>query len=201
MAVPMIENVVRMHSRVSGATPAGEPFCANDQRLLQWVQATASFGFGEAYSRYVAPLTPSQFDVLYGEGAPAARLYGAGDGPRSSAAVRQLFDSMRGRLERSDIIFQFLRIMHVTSALPAPLHWLQPMLVRAAVDLIPDWIRSRLGLDATHGLRATERWLVRLAGAVSDRIVLTSGPPSQACVRLGLPAAYLYVKHAPAQRP
>ena len=52
VAEPMIANVVRMHDRVEGMTPAGEPYRANDPTLLRWVQATAAYGFIEAYSRY-----------------------------------------------------------------------------------------------------------------------------------------------------
>ena len=66
------------------------------------------------------------------------------------------------------------------------------MLVRAAIDMIPGWIRERLGLTAAHGLRPAEKIIVKLAGAVADRIVLTDSPPSQSCRRLGLPRAYLY---------
>ena len=192
IALPMIERVVRMHARVIGETPAGEAFSANDARLLTWVHATASFGFGEAYSRYVSPLGPQEFNALYREAVPASHLYGAVDAPGSEAELRALFESMRGRLEASAIVFEFLKIMRGTRALPAPLRWLQPLLVRAAVDMIPQWVRECLGLTAAHGLRSPERILVRMAGAVSDRIVLPDGPPAQSCRRLGLPKAYLY---------
>jgi len=192
IAVPMIEGVVRMHTRIVGETPAGEAFTANDSRLLTWVHATASYGFGEAYSRYVAPLGARELDALYREGLPASHLYGAVDAPTSETERCALFDSMRDRLEASEVVFEFLRIMARTRGLPAPLRWLQPLLVRAAVNLIPDWVRGRLGLTATHGLRPAERILVRMAGAVADRIVLPDSPPSQACRRLGLPKAYLY---------
>lgn len=191
IAVPMIEGVVRMHARVIDETPAGETFTANDPHLLTWVHATATFGFGEAYSRYVAPLAPCEFDSLYCEGVTASHLYGAVDAPRSETELRALFDSMRRRLEPSEIVFEFLRIMAATRALPAPLRWLQPLLVRAAVELIPEWVRECLGLTA-YGLRPGEALLVKMAGAVADRIVLPDGPPSQACRRLGLPKAYLY---------
>jgi uncharacterized protein (DUF2236 family) len=69
---------------------------------------------------------------------------------------------------------------------------MQPMLVRAAVELIPGWIRERLGLSERHGLRRHERWLAQLIGASSDRIVLPASPAVQSCVRLGLPTTYLY---------
>jgi uncharacterized protein (DUF2236 family) len=83
--------------------------------------------------------------------------------------------------------------MRETIAFPRPLHWIQPMLVRAAVDLIPGWIRERLGLSEGYGLRQHERWLARMIGASSDRIVLPASPAVQSCVRLGLPMNYLYV--------
>jgi uncharacterized protein (DUF2236 family) len=192
VAERMIQGVVRMHAGVTGETPAGEAFSANDIPLLTWVHATASFGFGEAYSRYVAPLSPPQFDALCREGMPASRLYGAIRAPESAMELRMLFDAMRGRLERSEIVFEFLSIMRGTPAFPTPLRWLQPLLVRAAIDLLPPWIRDRLGLDASQGLRGADEWMVRLAGALADRIVLADSPPAQACRRLGLPKAYLY---------
>lgn len=192
VAEPMIEGVIRMHARVKGETPEGEAFSANDGRLLSWVHATASFGFAEAYSRYVARLSQKDFDSLYREGAPVSRLYGALDAPRSAVELQKLFDSMRGRLEPSAIVFEFLRIMRETAAFPGPLRWMQPMLIRAAVQMIPDWIRESLGLTGFYGLRSRERILVNLAGAVSDRIVLRLCPAVQSCHRLGLPTAYLY---------
>src|SRR6187551_405415 len=49
----LIARVVRMHGHVSGVTPGGVAYQANDPRLLDWVHATATFGFTEAYHRYV----------------------------------------------------------------------------------------------------------------------------------------------------
>jgi uncharacterized protein (DUF2236 family) len=189
---PMIAAVVRIHGRVTGETAAGLRYSANDRHLLNWVQATAAFGFAEAYSRYVSPLSQAECDGLYREGAPASRLYGALDAPASSGELRDLFHSMGDRLEPSPIIFQFLQIMSETPAFPLPLIWMQSMLVRAAVDIIPDWMRERLGLDVRYGLRARERWIVKLAGTLSDRIVLSESPAVQSCVRLGLPLTHLY---------
>jgi uncharacterized protein (DUF2236 family) len=192
IAEPMIARVVRMHAKVAGKTPAGVPYSAGDAYLLTWVQATAAFGFAEAYSRYVDPLSEADLDALYGEGAPVSQLYGALDAPRSEAQRRALFDSMQARLEPSPIVFQFLEIMREMPAFPRPLLWMQRMLVRAAVEIIPDRIRECLGLTEYYGLRPRERWIVRLAGAVSDRIVLTESPAAQSCLRLGLPVTHLY---------
>jgi uncharacterized protein (DUF2236 family) len=192
VAEPMIARVVRMHATVSGTTAAGIRYSANDPQLLRWVHATASFGFAEAYNRYVDPLSPQHFDDFYGEGAPVSRLYGAIDAPRSAADMQALFESTRPRLSPSPVIFEFLRIMRETSAFPRPLRWMQPTLLRAAVELIPERLRETLGLSEQYGLRGHERRLAKWAGACADRIVLPASPAVQSCLRLGLPMTYLY---------
>jgi uncharacterized protein (DUF2236 family) len=192
VAEPMIARVVQMHASVQGTTAAGIRYSANDPRLLSWVHATASFGFAEAYSRYVAPLSARNFDEFYGEGAPISRLYGAVDAPRSVADMQALFESTRPRLTPSPIIFEFLRIMRETAAFPRPLRWMQPTLLRAAVELIPERLREGLGLSEHYGLRTQERRLAKWAGACADRIVLPASPAVQSCLRLGLPTTYLY---------
>jgi uncharacterized protein (DUF2236 family) len=192
VAEPMIARVVQMHASVQGTTAAGIRYSANDPQLLRWVHATASFGFAEAYSRYVDPLSAQNFDEFYGEGAPVSRLYGAVDAPRSIADMQSLFESMRPRLGPSPIIFEFLRIMRETDAFPRPLRWMQPTLLRAAVELIPERLRESLGLSEHYGLRRHERRLAKWAGACADRIVLPASPAVQSCLRLGLPMTYLY---------
>jgi len=192
VAEPMIAAIARMHATVDGETPAGIPYSASDPRLLSWVHVTAVFSFAQAYSSYVDPLSPTEFDALYREGASAARLYGAIDAPQSAAEALALFEFMRTRLSASPVIFQFLQIMRESAAFPRPLRWMQPILVRAAVDIVPDWIRQQLGLTAHYGLRPRERWLVRLAGNLANRIVTAESPATQSCLRLGLPVTYLY---------
>jgi uncharacterized protein (DUF2236 family) len=192
VAEKMIAGVVAMHERVQGTTPAGEPYRANDPKLLTWVQATAAFGFIEAYRRYARPLTPAEIDRAYAEGAPAAALYGAPNAPRSDAERKALFEAMRPRLEASPIVFEFLAIMRDAPVVPWPLRPVQRLLIRAAVGLVPDWARERLGLGPAVGLASWERRLVRLLGALADRVVLPDSPAVQSCIRLGLPAGHLY---------
>jgi uncharacterized protein (DUF2236 family) len=194
-AEAMIASVVRMHERVSGHTPAGEAYRANDARLLTWVQATAGFGFAEAYHRYVRPLRPEEFDRLWRESRPAARLYGAVDAPSSQAGILALIEAKRDRLEASAIVFEFLDLMRDAPVLPGPLRPVQRLMIRAAVELVPGWIRERLGLDTSLGLRAWQRPLVRIAGALADRLMLHSSPAVQSCRRLGLPDDYLYSRN------
>jgi uncharacterized protein (DUF2236 family) len=189
---PMIARVRRMHDGIAGMTPAGEPYRANDPELLSWVQATAAFGFLSAYSTYVRPLSSAERNQYFSEGREAARLYGASGAPRSEAEWQSLYQHMRPRFERSEIIFDFLRIMHRAPALPQPLRLAQGALVRAAVELTPKDARDCLGLDASFGLRPFEGAFIRRMGRRADRWVLPSSPAAQACVRMGRPADYLF---------
>lgn len=192
VAEPMIAGVVRMHQRVEGVTPGGLAYRANDVELLDWVQATAAFGFLEAYHHYVRPLSDADRDRYFAEGRAAAALYGAEGAPSSVAGFRTLFDAMLPKFERSDVIFEFLGIMRAAKTFPGLAHYAQRPLIRAAVDLVPAPAREILGLGRAFGLRPFEGRIIRRMGRRADRIVLKSAPPAQACLRLGLPADHLY---------
>jgi len=190
-AEAMIASIRRMHDRIAGLTPAGEIYRANDPELLNWVQATAAYGFLQAYHTYVRPLSDLQRDRYYAEGTLAASLYGA-RAPTSEAAFKMQFEAMSNRLERSDILFEFLAIMRSAPILPLPLRPVQPLLIRAAVDLTPHWLQAIVGLT-DHSLNAWEAGVVRQIGSFADRLVLETNPAVQACRRMRLPANYLYV--------
>lgn len=189
-AEEMIAGVGRLHEKVSGLTPAGEPYHASDPELLTWVQATASFGFMQAYDAYVWPLSSEKRDALYHEALPAARLYGATDAPVSDIAREILFDSMAPRLEPSPILDEFLAILRAAPAFPAPLRPMQHLLIRAAVSLVPNDLRAKLQLK--NGLRTWEYPAVRGMCALADHVLINTSPAVQSCRRLGLPANFLY---------
>jgi uncharacterized protein (DUF2236 family) len=191
-AEAMIAGVVRRHDRVAGQTSEGEAYHANDPVLLDWVQATAGFGFTEAYHAYVRALTEDERASLLVEGTTAARLYGAKGAPTSQRELDALFETMKPRLVPSPVVFEFLDIMRKTPILPGPVRHLQPMLIKAAVRIVPGWIRERLGLGADWDLNLAERSLVRTMAKAADRLILPSSPAIQSCRRLGLPDTYLY---------
>ena len=194
-AEAMITRVRRAHDVVAGTTPTGEAYSASDPELLTWVQGTAAYGFLQAYHAYVQPLSSSDRDRYYAEGVSAAALYGATRAPTSEAELETLFHATAGRLERSDIVMEFLAIMRSAPILPMLLRPAQHLLVRAAVDLTPRWVQTLLGLNG-HGLYVWEVEAIRQAGAFANRLVLESNPAVQACRRMRLPADYLYVRRS-----
>lgn len=196
-AQAMIAGVRRMHDKVAGDTPAGAAYRANDVELLDWVQATASFGFLEAYHAYASPLGDADRDRFYAEAGPAAALYGATGAPASAAEWRSRLAAMLPGLERSEIVFAFLDLMRGTAILPVPLRGLQGALIRAAVAITPPAVRQVVGLGPAWDLGPIEGRLVRWAGAMADRLPVRGTPAVEACQRMGLPADYLYRRGRP----
>ena len=182
-ALAMIAGVNAAHARVRGTTDAGEAYAATDEALLVWVQATAAFGFGEAYSRLARPLTDAQWDALFAEGAPVAHAYGALSAPASRAEWQALVVETAPRLETSDVLTEFLTIMATRPVLPPVICTAQAPLVRVAASLVP----PEAGLDlAAWRAGGADRTLARAAALSAERVLVPSAPAVQACHRLGL---------------
>jgi uncharacterized protein (DUF2236 family) len=191
-AETMIEGVVRRHSRVTGRTSEGEPYQANDPVLLDWVQVTAGFGFMEAYHAYVRPLNGKERDALCAEALAAAHLYGATGAPTSQEELEASIKAMGRRLAASPVVFEFLGIMEQVPILPAPARPFQRVLLKAAVEILPAWVRERLGLGRHWSLTLMERLFMHASTQVSESLLLRSSPAVQSCRRLGLSDTYLY---------
>ena len=188
----MIERISTLHERVEGISPEGITYRASDPELLSFVHATAVFGFSEAYSHYVHPLSTAERDQLCAEGVSSAKAYGAADVPETFVALQESLNWMQDRLSPSPVLEEFLTIIQSVPLLPPPLMPLQRMLVRAAIEIVPPNYRVRTNLGPNWGLRPWETRMVRRIGALADTFPLLSLPPAQACLRIGLPTDYLY---------
>lgn len=194
----VIAKIGRMHAKVRGTTEDGTPFRADDPDLLDWVQATASFGFLEAYCAFVHPLPAPERDRFYSEGGEASALYGAQGAPRSVAEQTALQRTMLVKLAPHPIISEFLTIVRRAPALPWPLTGLQGPLIRAAISIVPQDVRAVIGLNRPDlSLSPTAAARIRQAGALADRIAVPFTPPVQACRRLGLPGNWLHRRAGP----
>jgi uncharacterized protein (DUF2236 family) len=188
----VIAGVGRMHAKVSGETPGGIAYKATDPELLDWVSATAGYGFLTAYHRFVAPLSEAEQSRFYAEGAPVAALYGV----ENKLTCRGDFVTMMERLapgfEPHPINEEFLAIIQSGKAAPSVPRFLHRALARAAVSILPPLIRDRLQLGAEYDLGLRDRIAVRLVARLAERKHDPASPPAQASVRLGLPSDFLW---------
>jgi uncharacterized protein (DUF2236 family) len=188
----VIQGVTNMHARVKGETPSGEPYRALDVDLLDWVSATASYGFLTAYDRFVAPVSEADKTRFFAEGEAVARLYGVQHPLTSEADFHTMLDGLLPRFESHPINTEFLDIMKSGRAAKGVPKGLQSAVVHAAVSILPVAVRERLELGQEYDLTPRGVRVVRLMGAVAERIPVPQSPAGQACVRLGLPANFLW---------
>lgn len=196
----VIQGVTNMHARVTGETPSGEAYTALDTELLDWVSATAGYGFLNAYDRFVSPLTEAEKTRFYEEAAPVARLYGVQSSPASTADFLAMMDRLVDRFEPHPIVGEFLAIIQSGQAAPGTPKMLHRALARASVSLLPPIVRQKLALGAEYDLTVADRIALKLAGALAERIAIPGSPPSDASLRLGLPANFLYRSKAEQKR-
>jgi uncharacterized protein (DUF2236 family) len=196
----VIRGVTDMHRRVVGQTPKGEGYKALDVELLDWVSATAGYGFLNAYDRFVEPLTEAEKTRFYEEAHPIARLYGVKYSPSSQADFMAMMQKLSPRFEPHPIVGEFLAIIQSGKAAPYAPKVLHKALARASVSLLPPIVREKLALGPEYDLTMVDRLTLKSAGALAEKIPVKSSPPSQASVRLGLPYDFLYRSRAEQKR-
>lgn len=188
----VIQGVTNMHARVQGETPGGEHYKALDAELLDWVSATASWGFLNAYDRFVGKLSEDEKRRFYAEGEPVSRLYGVQQPLTSDADFDAALERLLPRFEPHPIVKEFLNIVQNSPGALRQPKFLRRALARGSVALLPLSVRARLELGSEYDLTPADAAMLRGLGALAERIPVLTAPPAQACVRLGLPASFLY---------
>ena len=192
----VIQGVTNMHARVQGQTPSGESYKALDVDLLDWVSATASFGFLTAYDRFVKPVSDADKKRFFEEGVPVARLYGVQNPIRSLEDFDAMMQPLLPRFEPHPINTEFLDIMCSGRAAPGVPKGLQSALVHAAVSILPPAVRERLELGREYDLHWKGEMTVKLMAKTAESLPDLSSPAAHASERLGLPRSFLWKNDA-----
>jgi uncharacterized protein (DUF2236 family) len=189
----LIGGVTRMHSRVSGTTPAGQDYTALDPQLLNWVHATAAYGFLHAYCRFVRPLGQADRKRFYAEGKPVAALYGVTRTVTSDADFTAMMDELLPGFEPHPINLEFLGIIQSGQAAPSVPRFLHRALARGAVAILPPVVRKRLQLGREWDLTLADSLALSAAGRLADVVRDRTSPAWHAAVRQGLPGDFAWV--------
>ncbi|BEV00199.1 oxygenase MpaB family protein [Novosphingobium olei] len=193
MARKVIGGVNRMHAKVGGTTPAGRPYKALEPELLNWVHATAAYGFMKAYHTFVRPLSPADQTRFFEEGAPVAALYGVTQVAASEADFLTMMEELLPDFEPHPINTEFLNIIASGKAAPGTPKALHRALARGAVSILPPVVRQRLELGPEWDLSPIERVALKAAGRLADAWRDTTSPAWQAAERLGLPGHFAWL--------
>lgn len=102
VAEGVVDHVNRLHRRISGSTPAGTPYRADDPDLAVWTHTTIYGGFLAGHLRYAPhPITGEEIDRYWEEVALVPQLLGARGVPTSQAEVQEYFRRVCPELEAS----------------------------------------------------------------------------------------------------
>ena len=198
VARKVIGGVNRMHARVRGETPGGQSYFALDPVLLDWVFATALFGFSEAYHQFVRPLSQAERASFYGDGATVGTLYGVRNCVASPADFDAMLAALLPSFEPHRINVEFLNIICSGEASPSVPRFLHRALARGAVSILPRIVRDRLELGREWDLTGLDRLALKMAGRLADRYRDRNSPAWQGAVRQGLPGDFSW--RAPAEQ-
>lgn len=196
----VIQGVTNMHSRVTGETPSGEAYRALDVELLDWVSATASYGFLTAYHRFIRPLSEAEQRQFYLEGDAVARLYGVQNPIHSLDDFNVMMEKLAPRFEPHPINTEFLDIMTSGRAAPGVPKGMQSALVHAAISILPPKVREALALGSEYDLGPKGAAFVKFAGWAAERTPDLKSPAAQAAERLGLPRGFVWKREAERRR-
>ncbi|HYD06375.1 MAG TPA: oxygenase MpaB family protein [Reyranella sp.] len=168
-ALAAIDRVNRIHAKVSGTLPDGTPYSATDPRTLAWVHVAEATSFLAAYLAFVRPRMPAaEQDEYFRQFAVIARALGAEPVPETRSEAAALVNELRGDLAVSAATRQVCRL--VLGQRPKGVPWAaQRTLATAAIDLLPPYARTMLGLKrpvaaalparlATRTMSETLRW-------------------------------------------
>ena len=196
----VIQGVTNMHAKVEGTTPGGEAYKALDVELLDWVSATAGYGFMTAYHRFVKALSHDEQCQFYEEGEPVARLYGVKNPVLSPADFDAMLETLLPRFEPHEINTEFLDIMKSGRAAKGVPKSLQSSLANASVSILPPRVREVLELGSDYDLSPAARMTIKSLGRVAEHMPVKNAPPAQAAVRLGLPWSFAWKSPSAQQR-
>ncbi|WP_338467663.1 oxygenase MpaB family protein [Novosphingobium sp. ZN18A2] len=196
MARKVIAGVTRMHAKVSGETPDGTPYRALEPELLDWVHATAGYGFVKAYHTFVRPLSSADQSRFFAEGRVVGELYGVTRSASSEAEFMEMMEDLLPRFEPHPINLEFLNIIASGKAAPSVPRFLHRALARGAVSILPPVVRERLELGPEWNLTLLDRMALKAAGKAADRHKDRASPAWQAAERLGLPGEFAWLPPA-----
>jgi len=188
----VIGRVTAMHARVSGTTPGGRPYRALDPELLDWVAATAAYGFLVAYDRFAAPVSEVEAARYFGDAVEVGRLYGVENRLSSLDDFDAMLTKLEPGFEPHPINREFLEIIRSGKAAHRATRGLQRLIAHAAVDILPPRVRTRLELGPEYDLGPVGRRVLRSLAGLAETIPNTRSPAAQACERLGLPRTFLW---------
>jgi uncharacterized protein (DUF2236 family) len=154
-----IRVVQAIHKRVTGLTPDGMPYRADDARLLGWIHVAEVDSFLASYQTFGAStLEAEEADQYVRQSGFVAQKLGVLDPPQSVAELQDLLDGYRPELEISAAAKEAAEMLLKDPPLSGPGRIGYAVLAAGAISILPSWARAELSLPT---LPVADRLVVR----------------------------------------
>jgi uncharacterized protein (DUF2236 family) len=154
-----IAAVRAVHRRVTGTTPDGRPYSADDPHLLMWVHVAEVDSFLSAYRAFGAEkLTTAEADEYVRQAGSIAARLGVIEPPLSVMELTDVMESYRPELSGSGQARRASNLLLVQPPFAGLARAGYHMLAAGAVSTLPAWARVELRLPT---LPVTERVVMR----------------------------------------
>jgi uncharacterized protein (DUF2236 family) len=154
-----IAAVRAVHRRVTGTTPDGRPYSADDPHLLMWVHVAEVDSFLSAYRAFGAEkLTAAEADEYVRQAGSIAARLGVIEPPLSVMELTDVMESYRPELSGSGHARRASNLLLVQPPFAGLARAGYHMLAAGAVSTLPAWARVELRLPT---LPVTERVVMR----------------------------------------
>lgn len=151
-AEAMVRRIRRVHETVRGTADDGRAYAASDPHLLRWVHIAEIDSFLMAHQRHGhRPLDQAGRDEYVAQTARVAEALGAVDPPRTESELEEQLAAYRPELEGTPAAREAARFILLTPPLPMLARLPYSAIAAGAVDMLPGWARSELGLVSLPG--------------------------------------------------
>lgn len=172
-----IDQVRRIHDRVTGTMPDGTRYAASDPHLLMWIHVAEADSFLAANRAYARePLPDDEIDRYVADLAPTGEAIGVLDAPRSQDQLQQRLAEFRPELRGSEPARAVARMALWEPPINGVTRIGYQVLAAGAVAILPAWARSELGLPTSVIIdRAVQRPAARALLITLDRAFEAEG--------------------------
>ena len=175
-----VDAVRRIHGRVRGSMPDGEPYSADDPHLLRWVHVAEVDSFLRAHQRYGArPLDQAGRDRYLAQAATVAERLGAEEVPRTEAELKETMALYRPELHGTEVARDAIGWLVRHPELPLAARPGYLLIAASAIALLPPWARRELDLPT---LPVVDRAAVPWAGHLVTRTIRWAMTPPEPLV-------------------
>ena len=142
----LVRTIRKVHNHVTGTTPEGVPYQANDPHNLAWVHCTEVDGFLRGYQRYgQVPISPAEADQYVAEMARVGEALGVIEAPRTVTELNARLESYIPELRYGRQARECVRwLVFPPNKLAAQGPY--AIILTSAINLLPSWARRKLWL-------------------------------------------------------